>query len=77
VGLATVEGLAGLTETTGKSVVDQGDLEDSLEGVEDRHAAAGAGVRCHLDLIGGDDFLGYFFSVRLLEDRLVFAMMPW
>ena len=39
VGLATVEGLAGLTETTGETVVDQGSLEDSLEGVQDGHAA--------------------------------------
>lgn len=65
VGLATVEGLAGFAETTGETVVDQGDLEDTLEGVKDGHAAGVAGLGRDLDLIGGDDFLGGLFSVRL------------
>ena len=65
VGLATVEGLAGFAETTGETVVDQGDLQDTLEGVKDGHAAGVAGLGRDLDLIGGDDFLGGLFSVRL------------
>lgn len=65
VGLAAVEGLGGLTETTGKTVVDEGDLEDTLEGVEDGHAAAGV-VSRDLDLLDGLDLLlGNLFSVRL------------
>ena len=65
VGLAAVEGLGGLTETAGETVVDEGDLEHTLEGVEDRHAAAGV-VSRHLDLLGGLDLLlGNLFSVRL------------
>ena len=65
VGLATVKGLGGLTETAGKTVVDEGDLEHALERVEDRHAAAGV-VGRHLDLLGRLDLLlGNLFSVRL------------
>lgn len=65
VGLATVEGLGGLTETAGKTVVDEGDLEHALESVEDRHAATGV-VSRHLDLVSGLDLLlGNLFSVRL------------
>jgi hypothetical protein len=62
--LTAVEGLAGLAKTAGESVVDQGDLEDSLKGVEHTHAAA-AGIRGHLDLLGRDDLLLWLFSVRL------------
>jgi hypothetical protein len=65
VGLATVKGLGGFTETAGKTVVDEGDLEHALERVEDRHAAAGV-VGRHLDLLGRLDLLlGNLFSVRL------------
>jgi hypothetical protein len=65
VSLATVKGLGGLTETAGKTVVDEGDLEHALERVEDRHAAAGV-VGRHLDLLGRLDLLlGNLFSVRL------------
>ena len=66
VGLATVERLGGLTQTTGKTVVDERDAEDALERVEDAHLA-GAGVGADFDLIGGGDGgvgLG-LFSVRL------------
>lgn len=66
VGLATVEGLAGLAQTAGESVVDQSDLEDSLEGVQDGHAAgSGTGVGCDFDLIGGRDGGGGLFYIRL------------
>jgi len=65
VGLATVKGLGGLTETTGKTVVDQGDLEDTLEGVEDRHAASLLGViGSDFDFFGGGDRGGGLFYIR-------------
>jgi hypothetical protein len=69
VGLAAVKGLGCLAETTGEAVVDEGDLEDTLQGVEDGHAAALAGriVGGDLDLLGGRDLFGVggLFSVRL------------
>lgn len=66
VGLAAVEGLGGLAETTGQTVVDEGDLEDSLQGVEDRHGAiAGtAGILSDLDVLYLLDVGGLFY-VRL------------
>lgn len=65
VGLATVKGLGSLTETAGKTVVDEGGLEHALERVEDGHAAA-SGVSGDLDLLDGLDLLlGNLFSVRL------------
>ena len=60
-GLAAVEGLGGLTETAGEAVVHEGQLEDTLEGVEDRHLALG-GLGRNLDL---GDFNGVLFYVRL------------
>lgn len=64
VGLAAVEGLGSLTQTTGKAVVDQGDAEDTLQSVEDGHLA-GASVSGNLDLIGGNGGVLDLFSVRL------------
>lgn len=65
VSLAAVESLGGLTETTGKTVVDEGDAEDTLQSIEDGHLA-GASVSGNLDLIGGDGRVGLgLFSVRL------------
>lgn len=72
VGLAAVEGLGGLAQTTGKTVVDQRDAEDTLQSVEDGHLAA-AGVGRNLDLIGGGNGgvgLG-LFSVRLCRDGML------
>lgn len=67
VGLATVEGLGGLTETTGKTVVDEGDTEHTLQSIEDGHLA-GASVSGNLDLIGGNGGVGNgLFSVRLVR----------
>ena len=63
--LAAVEGLGRLAETAGKTVVDESELEDTLEGLEDRHLAlSGGGIGRYLDLLGGDDGL-VVFSVRL------------
>lgn len=63
--LATVKGLGGFAQTAGKTVVDQGDLENSLEGIENGHGTALAGVGCDLDLLGRGDLLWLLFSVRL------------
>lgn len=68
VGLAAIEGLGSLTQTTGKTIVDQGDAEDTLQSVEDRHLA-GASVGGNLDLIGGGNVLD-LFSVRLYKIML-------
>jgi hypothetical protein len=69
VGLAAVEGLGGLAETTGKTVVDQSNAEDTLQSIEDGHLAASAGISGNLDLIGGGNGgVGHgLFSVRLLK----------
>lgn len=64
VSLAAVEGLGGLTETTGKTVVDQGDAQNTLKGIQDGHLAA-AGIGRNLDLLGGGDGGCGLFSVRL------------
>lgn len=64
VGLTAVEGLGGLTETTGKTIVDQGDAQNTLEGVQDGHLAA-TGIGRNLDLLGGGNGGCGLFSVRL------------
>jgi hypothetical protein len=70
--LATVEGLGSLAETTGKTVVDQGDLEDALERIVDGHLAA-AGLGGDLDILGlGDGGVGNgLFSVRLCKIQML------
>jgi hypothetical protein len=66
--LATVEGLGSLTETAGKTVVDESELENTLEGLKDGHLAlSGRGIGGNLnllDLLGGDYGM-VVFSVRL------------
>jgi hypothetical protein len=70
VGLTAVEGLSGLAETTGKTVVDQGNAKDTLESIEDRHLTAGARLGRNLDLLSGDGGVGLgLFSVRLKSGR--------
>jgi hypothetical protein len=70
VGLAAVEGLAGLAEAAGEPVVDQRDLEHALERVQDGHAARRL-VGRDLDVLGRADLLdvGGLFSVRLWGGR--------
>lgn len=66
VSLAAVEGLGGLAQTTGKTVVDERDAENALECIKDGHLAAGAGLGGDFDLLGGGGGVGYgLFSVRL------------
>jgi hypothetical protein len=71
--LATVEGLGGLAQTAGESVVDESELEDTLEGLEHAHLALTTGcIGRDLDLGGRADLgLGIVFSVRLSRFILV------
>lgn len=74
--LTAVEGLGSLTETAGKTVVHQSQLQDTLEGIENGHLALG-GVGGNLDLIG--DLGGVvLFYVRLLGGTLtsVIGVVP-
>lgn len=80
--LATVEGLGSLTQTAGEAVVDEGDLEDTLEGVDDGHlGVAGGAAGGEFDfgcLLRCDGAGGLLFSVRLgggdvSEDLHIFA----
>ena len=65
VGLATVKGLGRFAETAGETVVHEGELEHTLEGVKDRHLAlGGSGIGRNLNLLGDLD-LGVLFYVRL------------
>lgn len=67
--LATVEGLGGLAQTAGETIVHEGELQDSLEGVQNGHLALGGGIGRHLDLLG--DFGGVvLFYVRLLRSSV-------
>jgi hypothetical protein len=70
--LATVEGLGGLAQTAGESVVDESELENALERLKDGHLAlATGGIGRDLDLGGRADLrLGIVFSVRLLTLKL-------
>jgi hypothetical protein len=72
--LTTVKGLGGLAQTTGKSVVDEGELQDTLESLEDAHLALTAGsIGRDLDLGGRADLgLGIVFSVRLVASSVMF-----
>ncbi len=75
VSLATVKGLSGLTETTGKTIVDEGDAKNTLQSVEDGHLAASARLGGDFDLIGGDRGVGSgLFSVRLYEEKAELAI---
>jgi len=73
--LATVESLGGFAQTAGKSVVDEGELENTLEGVDDGHLATAAGggfAGCgDLNLLGGRGGGGLLFSVGLEGSVLV------
>jgi len=68
--LATVESLGSLAETAGESIVDQRDLEDTLEGIEDGHGAGLSGlIGANFDLLGGGDGAGGLFYIRLLCEK--------
>jgi hypothetical protein len=63
VGLASVEGLGSLAQTAGKTVVHEGELQNTLEGILNGHLALG-GIGGNLNLLRG---LGgvVLFYVRL------------
>lgn len=64
-GLATVERLGGLTETTSETIVDLAQLQDTLESIK-KGEVAGAGVGSDLDFLSGSGGVGNsLFSVRL------------
>ena len=67
VSLAAVEGLGSLTETAGKTIVDERELQHALESLKDGHLAlAGGVIGADFDLGGrGNLGLGIVFSVRL------------
>lgn len=75
VSLAAVEGLGGLAQTAGKTVVDERELQHALESLKDGHLArAGRRIGANFDLGGrGNLGLGIVFSVRLLNVSLLFA----
>lgn len=64
VSLAAVEGLGSLTETAGKTIVHESQLQDTLEGVENGHLALGSGIGGNLDLVGDGGGVVLFY-VRL------------
>jgi len=72
--LSPVEGLGSLTETAGKTVVHERELENSLQGVQDGHLTLGGGIGGNLDLLGdlngGVLFYVRLFVVKLLVHRL-------
>jgi hypothetical protein len=72
--LTTVESLGGLAQTTGKSVVDEGELENALESLKNAHLALTAGcIGRDLDLGGRADLgFGIVFSVRLVAVSVMF-----
>ena len=63
VGLTSVEGLGGLAEAAGQTVVNQRQLQDTLEGVLHGHLTLG-GIGGDLDLLGGIGCVVLFY-VRL------------
>jgi len=66
VSLAAVEGLGSLTETAGKTIVHESQLQDTLEGVENGHLALGSGIGGNLDLVGHGGGVVLFY-VRHLD----------
>jgi len=75
VGLATIQRLARLAETTGEAVVDERMSEDSLECFLDGHLALGGAIGRDLDLVGGFDGGDFFSCVRLVI-TLVSMLLP-
>ena len=71
VSLATVKSLGSLTETTGKTVVHERELQDTLESVENGHLAL-RGLAGNLNNIG--DLGGVVFYVRLHREEILANM---
>lgn len=62
--LAAVEGLGSLAQTAGKTVVDERQAQNTLEGVQNGHLALGGGIGRNLNLLL--DLGLVIFYVRLL-----------
>jgi hypothetical protein len=73
VSLTPIEGLAGFAETTGETVVDECDLEDTLQGLENGHLAfACGGIAADFNFVGRSHRgLGFLFSVRLMSELVL------
>jgi hypothetical protein len=70
--LATIESLGGFAQTAGKTVVDEGNAEDTFQGIEDRHGTGrGRGISRDFDFIGRRDGGSGLFSVRHFGDLLL------
>ncbi|KAI9166760.1 ribosomal protein S22, S8 family [Paramyrothecium foliicola] len=67
--LATVERLGGFTETTGKAVVHESQLQNTLQGIENGHLSLGS-LGGNLNLIGGDLGGVVLFYQRAAEPSL-------
>ena len=65
--LATVESLGSLTETAGKTIVHQGELENTLESIQNGHLSLWCLLSRDLDLILNLDGWVLLFYVRLLN----------
>lgn len=65
VGLTSVQSLGRFAETSGKTVVYQSQLQDTLEGIENGHLAL-VGIGGNLDLLGGFGCVVLFY-VRLYD----------
>jgi hypothetical protein len=61
--LASIEGLGGFTKTTCKTIMHEGELQDTLEGIQNGHRALG-GIGGDFDLLGGIGCVILFY-VRL------------
>jgi hypothetical protein len=73
VGLSSVEGLGGFAETTGETVVHEGELKGTLEGVENGHLTLGS-IAGDLNLLS--DLGGVvLFYVRLRTASLAISSL--
>jgi hypothetical protein len=66
VSLTSVQSLGCFSETACETVVHECELQDTLEGIEDRHLTLGCGITGNFDLIGLNNGGGRLFCVRLL-----------
>jgi len=70
--LATIESFGGFAQTAGKTVVDEGNAEDTFQGIEDRHGTGrSSGIARDFDFIGRGDGGSGLFSVRHFGDSLL------
>lgn len=73
--LSSVQGLGGLAQAAGETVVHQSELEDALERVEDGHLALGGGIAGDFDLLRNFGSVVLFY-VRLRDPGLAGGSFP-